>query len=146
MDKGKSLLSFVGWLSALLLASGTILTFIGWLLEPRFHDYIVKASEANQNVITKIELAEKMQVKPNAVIWKLGKLFRESNKTDTTTNILKNWIDYLEEESMWIRVGYYVDVSNPDNIRYLDVDGKDYDSWEDELGRYYIKRGYKYYK
>lgn len=150
MEKAKSqkVLSFVGWLSALIAGTSAILTFVVWLINPHIVAYIKSVVKDDNAKTLKKELSIKMDVEEeevdNEIAWMYGAILEFSSSHDGDNN---KWGDYLEETSKWTPVGYFVSVEDKAVIKYHHQNGRNYDAWtEPATGQlYYIKDGYKYY-
>jgi len=150
MEKAKSqkVLSFVGWLSALIAGTSAILTFVVWLINPHIVAYIKSVVKDDNAKTLKKELSIKMDVEEeevdNEIAWMYGAILEFSSSYDGDNN---KWGDYLEETSKWTPVGYFVSVEDKAVIKYHHQNGRNYDAWtEPDTGLlYYIKDGFKYY-
>jgi hypothetical protein len=150
MEKAKSqkVLSFVGWLSALIAGTSAILTFVVWLINPHIVAYIKSVVKDDNAKTLKKELSIKMDVEEeevdNEIAWMYGAILEFSSSHDGDNN---KWGDYLEETSKWTPVGYFVSVEDKAVIKYHHQNGRNYDAWtEPATGQlYYIKDGFKYY-
>jgi hypothetical protein len=150
MEKAKSqkVLSFVGWLSALIAGTSAILTFVVWLINPHIVVYIKSVVKDDNAKTLKKELSIKMDVEEeevdNEIAWMYGAILEFSSSYDGDNN---KWGDYLEETSKWTPVGYFVSVEDKAVIKYHHQNGRNYDAWtEPATGQlYYIKDGFKYY-
>jgi len=150
MEKTKSqkVLSFVGWLSALIAGTSAILTFVVWLINPHIVAYIKFVVKDDNAKTLKKELSIKMDIEEeevdNEIAWMYGAILEFSSSYDGDKN---KWGDYLEETSKWTPVGYFVSVEDKAVIKYHHQNGRSYDAWiEPATGQlYYIKDGYKYY-
>ena len=150
MEKTKSqkVLSFVGWLSALIAGTSAILTFVVWLINPHIVAYIKFVVKDDNAKTLKKELSIKMDIEEeevdNEIAWMYGAILEFSSSYDGDKN---KWGDYLEETTKWTPVGYFVSVEDKAVIKYHHQNGRNYDAWtETETGRlYYIRDGYKYY-
>ena len=150
MEKAKSqkVLSFVGWLSALIAGTSAILTFVVWLINPHIVAYIKFVVKDDNAKTLKKELSIKMDIEEeevdNEIAWMYGAILEFSSSYDGDKN---KWGDYLEETSKWTPVGYFVSVEDKAVIKYHHQNGRSYDAWiEPVTGQlYYIKDGYKYY-
>jgi len=150
MEKTKSqkVLSFVGWLSALIAGTSAILTFVVWLINPHIVAYIKFVVKDDNAKTLKKELSIKMDIEEeevdNEIAWMYGAILEFSSSYDGDKN---KWGDYLEETSKWTPVGYFVSVEDKAVIKYHHQNGRNYDAWtEPATGQlYYIKDGYKYY-
>jgi len=150
MEKTKSqkVLSFVGWLSALIAGTSAILTFIVWLFNPHITAYIKSVVKEDSNKTLRKELSIKMDIEEeevdNEIAWMYGAILEFSSSYGGSNN---KWEDYLEKTSKWTPVGYFVSVSDKAIIKYHHQNGRNYDAWtEPDTGMlYYIKDGFKYY-
>lgn len=119
---------------------------IAYMMEPRIEEFIMSVIEVNKGESTKSGLAREMKVDKGLVIRELGKMYRDSkHRHDAEDAILDTWIPYLEHETQWHSVGYFVSIDDPKVVKFHHWDGRDYDAWKDEQGWFYVKDGYKYY-
>ncbi len=140
-------LMLAGLFTALSLLSGVA----AWLFQDKIDDYIMYVVETNKGESTKAMLAEEMStsehiVKKEDVCEELGEMYLESmHQHDQQNAILDIWIPYLKQETQWRIVGYFVNIEDPDIVKFHHWDGRNYDAWKDDQGWFYIKGGYKYY-
>lgn len=142
------------WIIIIASVAGATTTLLGagaWLFREKIQNYIVSTVNESKDVSIESKLAEKMfqqepQFKDSDVCWKIGKLYRDFySSKQMESDILNKWIPVLEQEVMWRPVGYFVNVTNPDIVKFHHWDGRDYDAWSDEIGWFYVKNGLKYY-
>lgn len=133
-------------------ATTGILATAGWLFREKIQNYIISTVDDNKSQSVEAKLAEKMfkhepEFKEADVCWKIGKLYRDFyNSEQGKSDILNKWVPYLEQETKWRYVGYFVSMEDPSIVKFHHWDGRDYDAWQDETGWFYVKGGFKYYK
>lgn len=119
---------------------------IGYLMEPRAEDFIMYVVNKYKGESTKVILGKEMKVDKTKALPELGKMYRENkHRHDAEDSILNKWIPYLQKETEWKQVGFFVNVDDPDVVKFHHWDGRDYDAWSDDQGWFYVKSGYKYY-
>lgn len=151
--KGQKVVSFVGWLAALLASFSAILTFAGWLFYPHVSDFVMGIIDERKGASTKELLAKEMStskyvVKKDDVCEKLGEMYKESlHRHESEDKILDKWIPYLQDKSEWRVVGYFVSVDDSSIIEYHHSNGRILEAYkETDTGKlYHYYRGIKYY-
>ena len=144
--KANKWLGRIGNFMAVFAFASVIWGGLAYLMEPRIEDYIMEVVDKNKGTSTRADLALEMGVKKDDVCEELGEMYKDnSHRHDAQDKILNLWIPYLEREVEWRAVGYFVNIAEPDVVKFHHWDGRDYDAWKDEQGWFYIKGGYKYY-
>lgn len=144
----QKVLSFVGWISALIAGTSAILTFGIWLLNPHISSYIKSVVKEDIQDSFRKDLSLKMDIDQedieDEITWMYYSVLDMSTTHGTDDN---KWSGYLEEVIKWEPVGYFVSVEDKAVIKYHHQNGRNYDAWtEPATGMlYYIKDGFKYY-
>jgi hypothetical protein len=135
-----------------IMAISAFLTFIwggiGYLFEPRIESFIMHVVDKNKGSSTRGDLAEEMDVRKEFVAIEIGTMYRDFKQAQENIELFNNtWIPFLENEKTFYYIGFFVDISNPNNpkVKYRDIDGEVLPCWHDDQGWYFMKQGYKYY-
>jgi len=119
---------------------------IVYMMEPRIEDYIMNVVDKNKGTSTRVDLANEMGVEIKDVCEEIGDMYKESmHHHNSQDSILTIWIPYLQEETKWTSVGYFVSIDDDEVVKFHHWDGRDYDAWKDDQGWFYVKGGFKYY-
>ena len=144
--KAQKIGGFFAYLAALLSAMGVIFSFVGWLAYPHIEKAVMEIVDNNKGTSTRADLAEEMGVKKKDVCEELGIMFKSNSHRHAAEDmILDTWIPYLEAETEWRAIGYYVNIHDSELVKFRHWDGRDYDAWKDTQGWFYTKGGYNYY-
>jgi len=139
---------FMLMLAGLLGAISTIGAGTLWLFQEKIEDGIMEVVERHKGPSFRIDCSKKMDIDSEDVDNEIGWMYNMVIKLSSTDDSKGNkWIEYLEAESQWRAVGYFVSINDKGVIKYHHSNGRNYDAWTDlETGQlYYIKDGYRYY-